>query len=413
MTYPKTERQAEFIALADRHARKFAERAAKFDRENTFPFENFRELHESGYLALTIPEEYGGRGADPLELALAQERLAHGCGSTALAATMHLSPLGRQGEIRSWPEETYAQICRDVVEQGALINSANSEPDLGSPSRGALPSTTAIRTPTGWRINGHKRWASLSVALSYVCVLAAADDGIEPPHRGTFLVPANLPGVRVQETWDNLGMRATASNDIIFENVDVPLDALLPGEVSGLPSGGLGWWTFPSAAVYLGIAGAARDYAVDYAKHRKPNGMTSSIAELPNIQRLIAEIELLLMQARSVLYETAEAWNRDPDGRDDLAVQLAAIKYLSTNYAIQITDLALRVVGSVGLSRSNPLERYFRDARTGLGHPPMDDAALATIGKSALGLLSPESVPPSRSPVPVPVPITASGARPF
>jgi alkylation response protein AidB-like acyl-CoA dehydrogenase len=402
-----------FVALADQHMPRFAKRAAHYDRENEFPFENFEELHKSGYLALTVPEEYGGSGADPLELAMAQERLAHGCGSTALAATMHLSLLGRQGEIRSWPEETYARICRDVVERGALINNVNSEPDLGSPSRGALPSSTAIRTPTGWRINGHKRWASLSVALSYLCVLAAADDGIEPPHRATFLVPANAPGIRIEETWDNLGMRATASNDFIFENVDVPFDALLPGEVSGLPSGGLGWWTFPSAAVYLGIAGAARDFAVDYAKNRKPNGMTTSIAELPNIQRLIAEIELLLLQAHSVLYETAEAWIRDPDGRDDLADRLAAIKYLSTNYAIQVTDLAMRVAGSTGLSRSNPLERYFRDVRTGLGHPPMDDAALATIGKSALGLLSRDPMPPPGTSSPAPVPITAGAGRPF
>jgi alkylation response protein AidB-like acyl-CoA dehydrogenase len=411
MSFPKTARQAEFIALADHHAQRFAERAAQFDRENAFPFENFKELHKSGYLVLTVPEKYGGRGADPLELALAQERLAYGCGSTALAATMHLSLLGRQGEIRSWPEETFARICRDVVEHGALINNVNSEPDLGSPSRGALPSTTALRTPTGWRINGHKRWASLSVALSYLCVLAAADDGIEPPRRATFLVPANAPGIRIEETWDNLGMRATASHDIIFENVDVPFDALLPGEVSGLPSGGLGWWTFPSAAVYLGIAAAARDFALDYAKNRKPNGMSTTIAELPNIQRLIAEIELLLLQARSVLYETAEKWNRDPAGRDDLAARLAAIKYLSTNYAIQITDLAMKVAGSAGLSRSNPLERYFRDVRTGLGHPPMDDVALATIGKSALGLLPQETAP--KSAAPAPVPITAGAGRPF
>src|SRR5512133_1336648 len=113
MTYPKTERQAEFMALADRHAEQFAERAARYDRDNVFPFENFRELHESGYLALTVPEEFGGRGANPLELALAQERLAHGCGSTALAATMHLSLIGRQAEAHVWPEETYARICRE------------------------------------------------------------------------------------------------------------------------------------------------------------------------------------------------------------------------------------------------------------------------------------------------------------
>jgi alkylation response protein AidB-like acyl-CoA dehydrogenase len=412
MTYPKTDRQAEFMALADRHAEDFGQRAAQYDRDNTFPFENFRELHESGYLALTVPEEYGGRGADPLELALAQERLARGCGSTALASTMHLSLIGRQAEAHVWPEETYARICRDVVEHGSLLNNTNSEPDLGSPSRGALPSTTAVRTPTGWQINGHKRWASLSVALSYICFIATVDDGIEPPHRGTFLVDSDAPGVRIEETWDNMGMRATASHDLHFEDVDVPLDALLPGETSGLPGGGLGYWTFPAAAVYLGIAGAARDSAIAFAKERKPNGMTTTISELPNIQRLIGEIDLLLLQARSVLYETAEEWIRNPAGRDALMANLAAVKYLSTNYAIQVTDLAMRVVGSAALARPHPLERYYRDARTGLGHPPMDDAALTTIAKAALGL-PPVSNQEQTINARPPVPITSGSGRPF
>lgn len=401
MPYPKTERQAEFIALADQHVARFAARADRYDRENAFPFENFQELHESGYLALTIPVEYGGLGADPLELSLAQERLAHGCGSTALAATMHLSLLGRQGELKSWPEHLYALVAHDVIERGALINAVNSEPELGSPSRGALPSTTAVRTPAGWRINGHKRWASLAPALSYFSVLAAAIEDGEPPRRANFLIPGDSPGIRVVESWDNLGMRATASHDVVFEDVEIPYDYLIVNDSSGLPGGG-GWWSFPGAATYLGIAGAARDAAVTFAKERVPNGMTGPIAELPNIQRQIAEIELLLLQARTVLYDAAEEWVTNPSVRESFAERLAAVKYLSSNYAIQVTDLALRVVGSAALARTLPLERYFRDARTALGHPPMDDAALITIGKAALGLTPPPPSPaapnPSREP---------------
>ena len=401
MPYPKTERQAEFMALADRHAADFAPRAAEYDRTGAFPFENFRELHRSGYLALTIPEKYGGRGSNPLEFALAQERLAHGCGSTALAATMHLSLLGRQAENGLWPEETYARICRDVVETGALINAVNSEPDLGSPSRGGLPSTTATRTPTGWRIDGHKRWASLAPALSYIYSLATAIDGDEPPRRANFLIPASAPGVFIDETWDNLGMRATASHDVRFVGVEIPHDHALPSDTGGLPGGGVGWWTFPGAAVYLGIAGAARDAAVKFAQERVPNGMPGPIATLPNIQTQIAEIELLLLQARGVLYDTAEEWTANPAARESLTPRLAAVKYLSSNYAIRITDIALRIVGSAALSRTLPLERYFRDARTALGHPPMDDAALVTIGKAALGIAAspppiPQAAPPER-----------------
>jgi len=384
--YPRTERQAAFMALADDLARRAAARAATHDRDGSFPFETFHDLHESGYLALTVPEEYGGRGANPLELALAQERLARGDGSVALAATMHLVHVGMLAQSRSWPPALFARLCQEIVVDGALINAVASEPNLGSPSRGGLPSTIAVRTADGWRINGRKSWTSLAPALRYFSLLAAVHDGDQPPRRANFLVPATTPGLRIEETWDNLGMRATASHDIVLEHVDLPFEALLPddGERSAAvdPRG----WSIVTAAVYTGIATAARDFAVEYARTRRPNGMAGPIAELQTIQHRIAEIELLLLQSRSVLYGTAEAWQAYPECGDALAWQLAAVKYLATNNAIKVTDLALRVVGAAGLARALPLERYVRDVRAGLGHPPMDDAALTQIGKAALGL---------------------------
>lgn len=385
MLYPKTERQAEFMALADRLAERFAPRAVAHDRDNTFPFENFRDLHEAGYLALTVPEEYGGRGADPLEIALAQERLARGDGSTALAATMHLILIGRLAEMRSWPPEIFARVCRDVVAHGALINSAASEPEMGSPSRGGLPSTTAVRAGDGWCLNGRKSWASLAPALSYIVVMATVQEGGEPPRRANFLVPGSAPGVQVVETWDNLGMRATGSHDVALQDVWVPDEARLVEEGATAVGDGRGW-ALVTSAVYTGIAAAARDFAVDYARERRPSGMGGPIAELQTVQHRVAEMELLLLQARTLIYGTAEAWQTQPERHNEIAWHLAAAKYTATNNAIRVTDLALRVVGSAGLTRALPLERYFRDVRAGLGHPPMDDAALTQIGKAALGL---------------------------
>lgn len=389
MIHPRTEREAELMALADRLAAQFAETAGVYDRTGSFPFEHFKALYETGYLALTIPEEYGGRGASPLEVALAQERLAHGCASTALGVTMHLTVLGVQSETRSWPDEVYARICREVVERGALINSIHSEPEMGSPSRGALPNTTAVRGPNGWVLNGQKKWASLAPGLAYADVLAAVTDGDEPPRRGNFLVSMDRPGIEILETWDNLGMRATASHDVVFTEVQLPDDALLPVATPRAPGGSSGWGSFLVPAVYLGIAGAARQAAIDFARERVPSGMTSPIAELQTVQHRMAELELLYWQARTVFYDVAERWIAEPDARPGMAWEAAAAKYVVTNNAIRITDLALRVVGSSGLSRSMPLERYFRDARAGLGNPPIDDVALTLIGKHALGLDSP------------------------
>ncbi len=383
--YPRTERQAEFMALADKLAVRAAERAAVYDRENTFPFETFRELQQSGYLALTVPQELGGCGANVLEVALAQERLARGDGSVALAATMHLGHVGMLAQTRAWPDALFERLCREIVTEGALINAAASEPDLGSPSRGGLPSTTATRTATGWRLNGRKSWTSLAPALRYFTVMAAVHVEGQQPYRANFLVPAGTPGLQIEESWDNLSMRATASHDLILADVELPDDALLPEAGARIPSDPRGWGLV-TGAVYTGIAFAARDFAVHYARERRPNGLPGPIAELQTVQHRVAEIELLLLQSRSVLYSTAEAWLAHPDQQDKLAWQLAAAKYLATNNAIKVTDLALRVVGSAGLARSLPLERYFRDVRAGLGNPPMDDVALTTIGRAALGV---------------------------
>lgn len=386
MHYPKTARQAEFMALADRLAEAAGVCAAAHDRDGTFPHETFRALHEAGFLALTVPEEHGGRGADPLETALALERLARGSGAVALGAAMHLGLIGRLAATRAWPPDLFARVCREVVAEGALLNSAASEPDLGSPSRGGLPGATATRVPGGWRLDGRKSWTSLAPALRYAVVLAAAQGADGPPARANFLVPMATPGVRVEATWDNLGMRASGSDDVVLEGALVPSEARLPGEEASA-GGDPRPWGILFGAVYLGVAVAARDYAVAHARERRPTALAGRpIAELPAIQGRVAEMELLLLQARAVLYGGAETFLARPEQRDAIAWQLAAGKHLATNYAIRVTDLALRVVGAAGLSRSRPLERYFRDVRAGLGHPPPDDAALALIGKTALGL---------------------------
>src|SRR4051812_23850503 len=183
MRYPRTERQRRFLALVDEVRDRVAARAEQVDRENVFPYESFRDLHQAGLLALTIPECFGGLGANPLEFALVQERVGHACGATGLASAMHLSLLGRIGDGALWPEEIYGRICDDVIRRGALINAVNSEPDWGSRCRGAPPSPPAERTPTGWRINGRKRWESRAPALTYIYSLPTAIDGDEPPHR--------------------------------------------------------------------------------------------------------------------------------------------------------------------------------------------------------------------------------------
>jgi len=382
--YPTTERQAEIIALADRLGEIAAANADAHDREGTFPHDTFAAIRETDYLALTVPTEYGGGGATPLEVMLAQERLARGDGSVALAASMHLGHVAGIAVNDAWPAGLKETFLRAVVEKHALYNTAASEPGLGSPSRGGAYATRAVRDESGgWRINGRKTWATLAPELTYAGVAATVEEEDGSLSRASFLVPTDAPGFRIEETWDNLSMRASGSHDIVLEDVVVPANHRLPA--AGKPEGGP--WSVLTSAVYLGVGVAARDFAIAFARDRKPTALGGkAIAELQTVQHRIAQIEMLLLEARASLYGTVEMWEARPELRDALGPQFAAAKVIVTNNVIEITDQAMRVVGSVGLQRRHPLERYFRDARAGLGNPPMDDVALTIIGKAALGV---------------------------
>jgi alkylation response protein AidB-like acyl-CoA dehydrogenase len=195
-----------------------------------------------------------------------------------------------------------------------------------------------------------------------------------------------------------MAMRATASHDLVLDNAVVPAAALLsrrsyaPAEPSSVapptparaPTEGAGW-ALLIPAVYLGIATAARDAALRFAKDRRPQPLGGkSISELPSIQRLIGEIEVALAESRALLFGTAEAWTEQPGMRTQLVPLLAAAKHVVTNRGIEIADKAMRIVGGAGLAASHPVQRHFRDVRAGLYHPPMDDVALTILAKAAL-----------------------------
>lgn len=383
--YPRTDRQAQFLTLATGLRSIAAGQADAHDRDNTFPHDTFAALREAGYLALTVPEEFGGSGASPLETLIAQEELAKGSGSVGLGTTMHLGIVGGLAKSKPWPNWLLEQLFNDVVRHGALINSLASEPELGSPSRGGGFRTTATAVDGGYIINGRKSWSTLAPALSYANVLLTVVERDGTETRGQVLVPLPAEGVTIEETWDNLSMRATCSHDVVFDNVFVEDKYRLPNP-KGLPASAVSGWSLLGSGVYLGVAQAARDFAVEFAKNRVPTGLGKPIAELPNVQSKIAQIEVLLLQARDVLYTTAELWDQHPERHSEIGWRFAAAKHIVTNNAIEVTDLALRVVGSVGLQKRHPLERYFRDVRAGLGNPPMDDVAITVIAKHALGL---------------------------
>jgi alkylation response protein AidB-like acyl-CoA dehydrogenase len=201
-----------------------------------------------------------------------------------------------------------------------------------------------------------------------------------------FLVPLAAPGVRVEPTWDTLGMRATGSHTVVFENVEVNTEDEVPRADASAASANLPHeraWSLSVAAVYLGIAEAARDYAVHFARERKPSALGGkSIASVPHIRQRAGRLDLLLFSARGLLVGTARQWDAQPSTEMDAA--LAAAKVVASNTAVQVAEESMRLVGGSSLDRSAPLERYYRDVRGGLHHPPQDDAALELFARQAL-----------------------------
>ena len=403
MLYPRTERQQDFIDIASSLIPVLRERAPQHDRDGSFPHENFVDIRRVGLPALVVPQEFGGWGANLLESTLTMETLAQGDGSTALSFVMHVQVIGGVAEgfedVASepggggWPQPLFAQVCRDAVERGALINSVATEPNLGSPSRGGLPETTAepVREngKDAWLINGLKTFASLSPEMDYFIIPAALQDG--SGHVARFVIPAG-PHFEIIETWDSFGMRATGSHDLKIVNARVTDEQMIgrgapsPRTTGKAPANA--WFICTVAAVYLGVAQAALDFAADYATKRVPTALGKPIAELESIQRRLGQAELLLLQARALLYNTAQDWDQLNARRDDLTPAVLATKFTVTNNAIEAVDHAVRVVGGSSMSRSLPLERYLRDVRPGLFHPLNDDQALTIFGRNALKRIS-------------------------
>ena len=359
------------MAKAAELAQGFSARAAAADRDGALPAEDIAALKASGLLALSVPEAYGGLGAD---LGLATETLltlAQGSTSTALVVAMQVNLFGHLDY--AWGEHT-ERFCRRAV-AGELFNSAASEPQLGSPSRGGLPQTHVVRQGDTFVLNGHKTWVTGGERLDHLLVRVRVEDESK-----TLWVPGQLPGVRWERTWgDGLSLRASGSDDVFFEDVRVPTSHLL---VDG-PKVTNVWFPLLVGATYLGTALAARDAAVRYARTRVPTALGKPIATLPTIQRQVGELELKLIAAKSLLLETANAWNGGD--REAFYPRVVASKQLAVETALSVTEAALRLVGGASLSPDLPLERSFRDVRAGLMHPPSGDAALELIGRDALG----------------------------
>jgi len=384
-----SDKSKKLIALAAELASDFSTRAAEHDRNNSFPFENIAKLKETGYSAQVIPEANGGLGADLVDYILCQEQLAQGCSATAIAINMHLFGLGSMVD-RSTGQRPEEKFFLDAIGHGKqIIGGGISEPETGGDW--GYFATRARNDGDTYVLNGRKTFTSLSPVIDLFMVMATIE-ATDPPRSSTFLIPKGTPGLELIETWDAMGMRATASHDLVIKDVRVPALAMTEsrpiGPIDASAVSLFAWFCLSVAAVYTGVAIAAFKFVKEFTGRFKPMALPRPIKYLPGIQFAAADAEALLAQARALYIGTAQDYvnNRSSFKGEAGLARVVLAKYVATNNAIRAVDQMMEIVGAHGYLKKFPMERYFRDVRAGVNHPLSNARARELIGKSSLGI---------------------------
>ncbi len=365
---------------------RIAEQAAVHDRDGSFPWDSLGLLHRDGLLALTARREDGGEAAGLARSAELVGLVAQGCASTALILAMQLIHVRAAATSPAWPEHLRARVGQGAARDGALINALRVEPELGTPARGGLPATVARRTAEGWSLTGRKIYSTGAPGLAWGLVFARTDDAV--PRTGQFLVPMRGPGVRIEATWDQLGLRASGSDDVVLEGAEVPADHAVdlraPGDWARPDPDTVAWNTLLIAALYTGVSVAARDWVVGFLQGRVPTGLGAPLATLPRMQEAVGVIEgLLAVNHRLVASAAAEA----DAGRPPSPAEAGLLKTLACANAEEAVRQAMALAGNHALARANPIERHLRDVTCARVHTPQPDAAYLAAGRAALGIL--------------------------
>jgi alkylation response protein AidB-like acyl-CoA dehydrogenase len=390
------------LGKAERLAERMAPRAGRYDEDAAFPNRDVEELREEGLLGLMVPARLGGLGAGFEEYVRVAVSLAGGNASTALIFNMHAAVTGGLASIpddvakglgaRDSFFEARDRILRAAVD-GAIYGVAITEPQVGS--RLSALRSTYEREGAGYRIRGTKGFCSGAGHLdAYLVAARQAGSTDDASVVSYFLVPAG-EGLRVHESWNPLGMRATASNGLELD-VWVTEDALLGG-VEGLVlplAYGMPQWLVASyAAVYVGLAEAAIREAVSYLRARLVAGERGGLTRLAAVRQRVGRAEAEVQGVRLTLERAARLVDLRP-GDPETNRWTYRAKLLAGDVVMRVAASMTEACGLGALQRGSSLERILRDARSGAIMPPSSDVSGDVLGAMALGVEGMEGVKP-------------------
>jgi alkylation response protein AidB-like acyl-CoA dehydrogenase len=342
-------------------ARRFADevvapRAAELDEKEEFPTDIVRHMGELGFMGLPYAEKYGGAGLDTLAYAIAVEEIARACGSTAITLAAHVS-LGCGPVSIIGTEEQKMKYLVPMAKGEAIGAFGLTEPNAGSDAAGT--ETKAEKVAGGWKVNGSKIYITNGSVAKYITFTARTDSSKGTKGISAFIMDTATPGFRVGKRERKMGLHASDTVEVVFEDCLVPAEDML-----GDPTGGfkafmatLTGGRISIGALALGLAQGAYEHSVAYAKIRKQFGQP--IANFQAVQFLLADMATRIEAARHLVYEAA----RLKDAGQPFVKQASMAKLFASEMANWVTDKAIQVHGGIGYCRDVPVERMHRDAK--------------------------------------------------
>ncbi len=342
-------------------ARQFiADRAARIDRTEAYPWDNVEALTEAGFMGMTIPVEYGGRGLGFLETVIVVEEMAKVCGITARIVVE--ANMGGIAAIMKYGNEPQKCLAADLVLAGDKPAICITEPDAGSAA--SELTTRADKRGDRYILSGKKHWITGGGVSKLHIIFARVFDeqGREQGIAGFLAVRGLAEGLEIGKRTHTMGLRGIPETEVIFRDLSIPEEMMLTPE-NGVKQGFGGLMAaynsqrVGAAAVALGLAQGAYELALDYAQSRQQFGRP--IAEFQGLQWMLADMSTQLSAARLLIQRAAAGAG---EGFPDM-VEAAQAKIFASEMAQKVTNDALQIFGAAGYSRDLPLERMVRDAR--------------------------------------------------
>ncbi len=357
MTYKFTEEQLMIQSMVrDLSREEFAPKAMERDKTKEFPVENLKKLGELGLMGMMVPPEYGGSGVDTVSYVLALSEVAYACASTAVVMSVHNS-IVCESLVRYGPEDQKKRYLNRMATGEILGAFSLTEPNAGSDP--ARQSTKAVFDGDSYILNGTKRFTATAKNAGLIIVTAKTDEKMRHKGISAFLVEQGTPGMTVGPLEDKMGLCASDTADLIFEDCRIPADNRLGNEGDGflIAMTGLDGGRIGIAAQSVGVAQAAFDASVQYAQEREQFGQT--ISKFQGLRWIIADMATEIEAARLMALSAAEM----KDNGENYTLQASMAKLFASEMVNRITAKAIQIHGGYGFTKDYPVEKFYRDAR--------------------------------------------------